>query len=294
MRHRLRSPSFARSARGRIGLVVFGFVLFVALIGPALAPYNPAALVGIPGAGPSSAHPLGLDVLGRDVLSRVLNGGRTVLSLSLAATLLAFTFGGVIGLVAGYSRSFIDPALMRVMDVILAFPPLLFFLIVATSVGTSEAMLVAGAALVQIPGIARIVYSATREMSVRGFVEAAVARGETTASILRREILPNIMAPVIANFGLTLTFSVLIIAAVNFLGIGLQPPAANWALMVAENRNIVSINVWATIVPAVMIAALTIGVNLIGDAVSASLGRSETPPEAVVSAVAQVSASESA
>jgi peptide/nickel transport system permease protein len=292
MRRRLRFPRFTRSVRGRVGLVVLVFVVLVALVGPAFAPDNPAALVGLPGAGPSSAHLLGTDVLGRDVLSRVLDGGRTVLSLALAATLLAFAVGGVIGLVAGYSRSVLDPVLMRFMDVILAFPPLLFFLIVATGIGTSKLMLIAGAALVQMPGIARIVYSATRETSVRGYVEAAVARGESTSSILRREILPNIMAPVIANFGLTLTFSVLIIAAVNFLGIGLQPPAANWALMVAENRNIVSINVWATVVPAVMIAALTIGVNLVGDAVSESLGRSDTVPETVVATVAQLSTAE--
>ena len=292
MRRRPRLPRFVRSLRGRIGLVVLGCVLLVALVGPAFAPYDPAAIGGLPGAGPSSTHLLGTDALGRDVLSRVLWGGRSVLSLALAATLLAFAFGGVIGLVAGYTRSFVDPMLMRLMDVILAFPPLLFFLIVATSVGTSQLMLVVGAALVQAPGVARIVYSATREASVRGYVEAAVARGESMPSILRREILPNIMNPVIANFGLTLTFSVLIIAAVNFLGIGLQPPAANWALMVAENRSIVSINVWATVVPGVMIAALTIGVNLVGDAVSDSLGRSETAPEAVVATIAHVTAAE--
>lgn len=292
MRRFARVPRFARSARGLVGLGVLGFVVLVALVGPVFAPYNPAALGGLPGATPSGAHLLGTDVLGRDVLSRVLWGGRTVLSLSLAATVLAFGVGGVIGLVAGYTRSLIDPALMRLMDVILAFPPLLFFLIVATSVGTSQLMLIVGAALVQVPGIARIVYSATREISVRSYVEAAVARGEGTASILRREILPNIMAPVIANLGLTLTFSVLIIAAVNFLGIGLQPPAANWALMVAENRSIVSINVWATVVPALMIAALTIGVNLVGDAISSSLGRSESVPEVVVATVAQLTAPE--
>jgi ABC-type dipeptide/oligopeptide/nickel transport system permease subunit len=181
----------------------------------------------------------------------------------------------LIGLIAGYNRNFLDPLLMRSMDVILVFPPLLFFLIAATAVGTSKAVLIIGVAIVQAPGVARIVYSATRETSVRGYVEAAVARGESTPAILRREIVPNIMAPMIANFGLSLTFSILLVAAVNFLNLGLQPPSANWALMISENRPVLSLNVWSTIAPAAMIAGLTIGVNLVGDAISHMLGRSE-------------------
>ena len=266
---------FAGTGRGRVGLVVFGFVLGAALIGPFVAPYDPAGLISMPNLTPTHAFPLGTDGLGRDVLSRVLWGGRSVVWLSLAATAGAFALGTTIGLVAGYTRSIVDPILMRLVDVVLSFPPLLFFLIVATSVGTSELTLIVGIAIVLAPGIARIVYSATRETSVRGYVEAAVARGESTGAILRREILPNILGPIIANLGLTITWSVLLVAAVNFLGLGLQPPAANWALMISENRNSISINVWATVAPATMIAALSVGVNLLGDAVSHTLGRSD-------------------
>lgn len=272
---------FARTGRGKAGIIVLGFVLGVALIGPLVAPYDPAALVSAPDLTPSRAFPLGTDALGRDVLSRVLWGGRSVVWLALAATVGAFAIGTAIGLVAGYSRSLVDPVLMRTVDVILSFPPLLFFLIVATSVGTSELTLIVGIAIVLAPGIARIVYSATRETSVRGFVEAAVARGESTSAILRREILPNILDSIIANFGLTVTFSVLLVAAVNFLGLGLQPPAANWALMISENRDAIAINVWATVAPAAMIAALTVGVNLLGDAVSHTLGRSDIGAPAI-------------
>jgi ABC-type dipeptide/oligopeptide/nickel transport system permease subunit len=286
---RVHIPRFARTPRGAIGLLVLGIVVLIALVGPAFAPDSAVATVGVPGSAPSGAHLLGTDVLGRDVLSRVLSGGRTVLSLSLAATLLAFAIGTTVGLVAGYSRSLLDPVLMRLMDVILAFPPLLFFLIVATSVGTSELMLVVGAALVQAPGVARIVYSATRETSVKGYVEAAIARGEKTPAILSREIFPNINAVLIANFGLTLTFSVLIVAAVNFLGVGLQPPSSNWALMISENRPIISVNVWATLAPAALIAALTIGVNLVGDAISHSLGHREAIADLVGSTVTELS-----
>jgi len=195
-----------------------------------------------------------------------------VLWLSLSATALAFVVGTLIGAVAGYSRSLLDPLLMRLVDVVLSFPPILFILIIATGVGESELILVIEVAIVLAPGLARIVYSATREISVRGYTEAAVARGERTSAILAREILPNILGPLIANLGLTVTFSVLLIAAVNFLGVGLQPPAANWALMISENRDILSINAWATVVPAGLIGLLTIGVNLVGDAISHTLG----------------------
>jgi len=256
-------------------------VLVIALFGPFLTPNDPAAIVGAPGTGPGAGHALGLDYLGRDVLTRVLWGGRSVIWLSLAATALCFAIGLAIGLTAGYAGGIIDPVLMRTVDVVLCFPPLLFFLLVATSVGTSQLTLIVGVAIVLSPGMARIVYSATKETATRGYVEAAVMRGESTPSILRREILPNILPPVIANLGLLVTFSILLIAAVNFLGIGIQPPAANWALMISENRPIVSINVWATLAPAAMLAALTIGVNLVGDAFSHTLGRTETIAEAV-------------
>jgi len=174
-------------------------VLVIALFGPFLTPNDPAAIVGAPGTGPGAGHALGLDYLGRDVLTRVLWGGRSVIWLSLAATALCFAIGLAIGLTAGYAGGIIDPVLMRTVDVVLCFPPLLFFLLVATSVGTSQLTLIVGVAIVLSPGMARIVYSATKETATRGYVEAAVMRGESTPSILRREILPNILPPVIAN-----------------------------------------------------------------------------------------------
>ena len=278
-------PRFLRLRRGQVGIAILGFVLCIALLGPFFAPYSPAALIGAPGGGPSTSSPLGFDYLGHDVLSRVLWGGRGVLVIAFAATTLAFLLGTLTGLVAGASRNLLDPLLMRLVDLILAFPPLLFFLIVATSVGTGQLVLIVGVALVQTPGVARIVYAATREISVSAYVEAAVARGERTSAILTREILPNILGAVIANFGLSLTYAVLLVAAVNFLGLGEQPPAANWALMISENRVILQANVWATVAPAAMIAALTIGVNLVGDAISQSLGRSDAEVATFVSAL---------
>jgi ABC-type dipeptide/oligopeptide/nickel transport system permease subunit len=257
-----------------IGATLVVVVLLVALIGPYFAPHSPTLPVGSPLASPSSTSPLGTDFIGRDVLSRVLWGGRSVIGLALAATLLAYAAGVTVGLIAGYRRSIADPILMRSVDVLLAFPPLLFLLVLVTAVGTSLTALVIGVALVQMPGIARLVRTVTLETSVRGYVEAAVCRGESTGAIMRREILPSILPSLIADAGLRFTFSVLFIAAANFLTIGLQPPAADWALMISENRHYISINPWAVAAPAAMIAALTIGVNLVGDAIARSLGRS--------------------
>ena len=254
--------------------LVLGAVLFIALFGPFLAPHPPADIVSAPGVGPSHGFPLGTDYLGHDVLSRVLWGGRSVILLSVAATALAYLFGILIGLVAGYSRSVLDPLLMRTVDVVLAFPPLLFFLIAATSVGTGQLTTILAVAFVQAPGVARIVYTATREVSLRAYVEAAVARGERVRAVLRREILPNVLGTVLADAGIRLTASILILASVNFLGLGLQPPRADWALMISENRGGFSLQPWAVAAPALLIAFLTISVNLVADAVARSLGTS--------------------
>jgi peptide/nickel transport system permease protein len=182
-----------------------------------------------------------------------------------------------VGLIAGYSRSKIDPILMRTVDVMLAFPPLLFLLVLITGAGTGTGVLIIGVAAIQAPGISRIVRTATLEVSVRGYVEAAVARGERAIAVVVREVLPNILAPVLVDAGLRFTYSILIIASVNFLGLGLQPPKSDWALMISENRQYISLNSWAVLAPAAMIALLTIGINLTGDAIARSLGRSYVP-----------------
>jgi peptide/nickel transport system permease protein len=268
---------FLRIRSGAIGLAVVVLVVAVALLGRYIAPHDPSAPVGAPLAGPSSTAHLGTDFLGRDVLSRLLYGGRSVIGLAAAATALAYVVGLAIGLIAGYTRSKLDPLLMRTVDVMLAFPPLLFLLVLITGAGTGVGVLVIGVAAIQAPGISRIVRTATLEVSVRGYVEAAVARGERAGAVVVREVLPNILAPVLVDAGLRFTYSILIIASVNYLGLGLQPPSSDWALMISENREYISLNVWAVLAPAAMIALLTIGVNLMGDAIARSLGRSYVP-----------------
>lgn len=268
---------FLRSFSGAAGVSIVLFVVLVAVFGKYLAPHDPNTPIGAPVATPSSHALLGTDDLGRDVLSRLMYGGRSVLGLALLATLLAYGIGMTIGLVAGYSRTKIDPTLMRTVDVMLAFPPLLFLLILITGAGTGAGVLVVGVAAIQAPGISRIVRTATLEVSVRGYVEAAVARGERAVAVVLREVLPNILAPVLVDAGLRFTYSILIIASVNFLGLGLQPPKSDWALMVSEDRQYISLNPWSVLAPAAMIALLTIGINLTGDSIARSLGRSYVP-----------------
>jgi ABC-type dipeptide/oligopeptide/nickel transport system permease subunit len=271
MRRRL---LFARTPTGLIGLVLLALVVGVALLGPLTAPHAPDEPIGIPLTGPADGQPLGTDFLGRDVLSRVLWGGRSVLGLAGAATLIAYLVGGCIGLFAGYERRLLDGVLMRGVDVLLSVPPLIVLLVLATGAGTSPLILVLGVALVQAPLVSRVVRTAALEQSVRGFVEAAVARGERTTAILRREILPNVVPTIAADAGLRFTYSILLVASVNFLGLGLQPPAADWALIISENRSGLDLNPYVVLVPAVLIALLTIGLNLVGDAVARTLGRS--------------------
>jgi ABC-type dipeptide/oligopeptide/nickel transport system permease subunit len=200
-----------------------------------------------------------------------------VILLAAAATILAYLIGLTIGLIAGFSRSFVDPLLMRTVDVMLAFPPLLFVLILISGAGTGVTVVVIAVAAIQAPSVSRVVRTATQVVAVRGYVEAAVARGESTFAVIRREVVPNILAPVLVDFGLRFTYSILIIASVNFLGLGLQPPNSDWALLISENRQYISLNVWSVLAPAAMIALLTIGVNLMGDAIARSLGRSYVP-----------------
>ena len=271
MRERLR---FARTPTGALGLALLFAVVALALVGPLFSPHPPDEPIGIPLTGPADGAPLGTDFLGRDVLSRVLWGGRSVLLYAGLATLLAYLVGGTVGLIAGYNRALADSVLMRFVDVLLSFPPLIFLLVLVTGAGTSPWILVIGVALIQAPLVARIVRTATLEQAVRGFVEAAVARGERTGAIVRRELLPNIVAPIAADAGLRFTYSIILVASVNFLGLGLQPPAADWALIISENRTGLDLNPLVILAPALLIALLTIALNLVGDAVARTLGRS--------------------
>ena len=258
------------SWRGAVGVwaVVGGIMLVVALAGSLVAPYDPAGLVGKSFLLPGPDHWFGTDSLGRDVLSRVLAGGRTAVLLAVAAIVVAEAVGCVIGLLAGYRGGLVDAVLMRANDVLLAFPALLLVLVLAAGLGPGTVVLVVGVAVVNIPGIARLARAATLGVATTGYVESAVVRGEGTAAILRREILPNIAPTIVADAGVRFAGAFLIIAGLNFLGIGIQPPAPDWATMIAENRSYITLQPWTVIAPTACIALFAISVNIVGEAVA--------------------------
>jgi ABC-type dipeptide/oligopeptide/nickel transport system permease subunit len=247
------------------GIVLAGSVVLLVIVGPFVAPSGPDEVIGAPFQKPSGSFALGTDRLGRDVLSRLLHGGQQLLLLGGVTTLLAYVVGTAIGLFAGYTRSRADAALMRLMDGIIAFPAILLLLVLATAMGPGPVMILVGIALVQVPFVARLVRTATLEISVRGYVEAAVARGESTSSILVREILPGLRKTIVAAAVPSLTASILAIAALSFFGIGLQPPSPDWGSMINENRAGLQLQPWGVVAPAGLIALLFIGVNLVAD-----------------------------
>lgn len=259
---------------GTVGWTLLILIVALAILGPHLAPHAIDEPIGRPGLPPRPGAPLGTDFLGRDVLSRMLHGGGSLLSLAFAATALTYFIGVSLGMLAGYAKSFVDPLVMRTVDLLLSFPPLLVLLVLLGAAGTGTTVIIIGVIVVLTPGVIRVVRTATLTVANRGYVEAAVARGEPTLAILRREILPSIVPVVVADLGIRFGASVILVASLNYLGLGARPPEASWALMVAENRAVMSTNPWAVLAPGLLLGALTISVNLIGDAYVANLGRS--------------------
>ncbi|TCC36472.1 ABC transporter permease [Kribbella speibonae] len=263
-----------RSRTGTAGVVLFFFVVLAALFGFLIRPHDPTAVVGLPYEPPSGDAWLGTDQLGRDVLSRVLSGGTTLLLSSLLAAFSAYLVGVSIGVFAGYAGGRIDFAVIAVIDILLSVPPLIFIFVLLAGSGPNFTVVTVGIAVVLMPGVVRIARAAAREVVTNEFVEAAVARGESSRFIVLRELLPNLWTPLMADFGIRISYSVGIYAGLAFLGFGRQPPAADWGTMINENRLGFFQNPWAVVASAALIAALTISVNLVGDAYARSLGRS--------------------
>ena len=253
--------------RTKIGAGITLLIVGIAVIGPFVTPYSPDQGVEgqFPFAPPSGDVWFGTDTLGRDTLSRFLAGGVTVLLLSGLSTAIGVTLGVVVGLAAAYSRGKLDDLLMRTMDVVLSFPQIVFALILAATVGPSLELLVFAVALTTMPRSARVVRGAAVEIVERDFVRAAEAIGLPRRRILLNEVLPNIMSPLVVETTLRLTFNIAVVAGLSFLGFGLQPPAADWGLMINENKNGLIIQPWPVLLPVIAIGLLTIGTSLIGD-----------------------------
>jgi peptide/nickel transport system permease protein len=257
-----------RQRRTQIGVTLVLLLVGTAVIGPLFAPHAPAAFAAAPYAHPSSGALLGTDNLGRDVLSRFLWGGRSILGLSAAATAIGLLLGVSIGLLAAYSRGLLDDILMRGMDVILAFPSIVLALVAVATVGPKLWLLVLVVGLTTMPRVARVTRGASLEIVERDYVHAAQAMGEPRSRILVGEILPNITSTLLVEASLRLTYSIGLIAGLSFLGFGLQPPNADWGLMINENRQGLTVQPWGVVMPVIAIALLTIGTSLIGDGVA--------------------------
>ena len=257
--------------RTQIGLALFLFILAIAVIGPCVAPHSPFEFITAPFAKPSDVAKLGGDVLGRDVLSRVLYGGRSVLILSFIATAIGMVIGVSLGLFAGYARAAVDDVIMRLLDVFLAFPQIVLVLLLVSVLGPRLWLIVLTVGLSHAPRIARVARGSTLEVKERDFVKAAESLGVSRIKIAFGEILPTITSPLFVEFGLRLTYSIGLIAALCFLGFGMQPPACDWGLMINENRIGLVIQPYSVFVPVALIAILTIGVNLATDGISRAM-----------------------
>ncbi len=260
-----------RYGRTRVGMGLFGFILIVAILGPVVAPHTASEFVGTPFQAPTGDVLLGTDNLGRDVLSRVLHGGWSVLSLSTSATVIGMALGVTLGLIAGYASQWVDEMLMRLLDVLLAFPTIVFVLLIVSIEGPKLWLIVLAVGIGHAPRVARVARGATLEVAENDYVKAVEALGVPRWRILFGEILPNITSPLLVEFALRLAYSVAIIAALSFLGFGVQPPAADWGLMINENRIGISIQPYAVFVPVVMIGILTVGSSLIADGLSRAI-----------------------
>jgi peptide/nickel transport system permease protein len=273
----------ARTKRGMIGLGLAGFVVLLAIIGPSVAPDSPTAFVTLPFDVPSAHYLLGGDDLGRDVLSRVLAGGWLLLLMALGATAFGIIVGAIAGISAAYLRGRWDGLIMRTVDVILAFPSLVFALLLVSIIGPKIWLIVIAVGFTHAPAVARVLRSATLDISERDYVKAVELQGVKPTKVMRSEILPNLISPLMVESGLRLTYSIVLMAGLNFLGFGLPPPAANWGYMIQENRIGLNTNPWAVIVPAALIALLTIGTNTFTDAIArVAIGVDRRPEEAVL------------
>lgn len=272
-----------RTTEGKVGLALGVFMLALIILGPFIAPYPPTQIAaGPPASGPSAAHLLGTDPLGRDMLSRFLTGGRSVLLVPLAAVLLSLGVGGALGMLGAYRPGTPDQVIVRGFDLVMALPALLIVLVLIAGLGTSVMVVILTVALVFAPRMGRVVRGAAQSVVLSDYVSAAQLRGESTGWILGRELLPNVAGPVLATFALYLTYAIIFVATLSFLGLGAQPPSSDWGLMVAESRSFFALNPWATLAPALGIAALSVAFTLLADAVNRHLSRGTDRPETAV------------
>ncbi|MDP7064892.1 MAG: ABC transporter permease [Arenicellales bacterium] len=249
----------------KLGLMTITAYLVVALFAPVIAPYSETEILGGAYELWSDKYLLGTDNLGRDMLSRLIFGARNTIGIALAAVIIAFAIGGVTGMLSAILGGWYDTIISRIVDILMAIPGLVFALLILTILGTSMTTLVLVIAVLDSTRVYRITRAAAMNVAVMDFVEVARLRGEGMWWVIRKEILPNIMAPLLAEFGLRFCFVFLFIAALSFLGLGIQPPTADWGSMVRDNATLINYDDITPLLPAAAIAVLTVAVNFVVD-----------------------------
>ncbi len=256
--HRLTIPAL-------IGLIIIALNVIAALGAPLIAPFDQADVVGDAWGDPDPQHILGLDNLGRDLFSRLIYGARMSIGLSFVITCLSFFIGVVTGFTAAVMRGWVDLGLSRLVDLLLSMPTLIFAFIILSVLGTDLPVLIITIAILDSVKVFRLARALAMNIAAMEYVEVARVRGEGLWWVITKEILPNAMAPLIAEFGLRFSFAFLFIAALSFLGLGVQPPDADWGSMVRDYRDMINLDSLAPLYPAGAIAILTIGVNFVVD-----------------------------
>ncbi|MDX8326265.1 MULTISPECIES: ABC transporter permease [Rhizobium/Agrobacterium group] len=248
-----------------VGLFIISVNIVLFAAGPHIAPFGQEEIVGSPFDPPSAMHWFGLDQNGRDMLSRLLAGAQISIGVSLAASLLSFTIGITLGFIAAIFGGWLDMVLSRIVDTIMCIPVLISALVVLQALGSSIPVLIVTIALLDSTRVFRLARIVAQGVNVLEYAETARLRGEGLIWLVFREILPNALPPLIAEFGLRFCFTFLFVAGLSFLGLGVQPPFADWGGMVKDNQQAILYGLYAPLYPAAAIAVLTIGVNLVVD-----------------------------
>ena len=248
-----------------IGLFFTGVYFLGAIFAPWLAPYGDAEIVGQVWEPSSAEHLLGTDNIGRDLLSRLIYGGRTTIFIATAATILSFTTGAILGLLAAVLGGWADQLLSRFVDLLMSIPTLIFALVVLSVMPVTIPILILVMGLLDSTRVFRLTRAVAVDINVMDYVEAARLRGEGRLWVIFREILPNALSPLVAEMGLRFIFMVLFVSTLSFLGLGVQPPGADWGGIVKENADGIVYGIGAALYPAVAIATLAISVNLVAD-----------------------------
>ena len=263
--YKLKTIFFSAPWSAKFGMFVILLFSIVSIFAPFIAPYGETEIIGKSYELWSDKHFLGTDNLGRDMLSRLIFGARNTIGMALLTTFLAFLIGSITGMIAAVIGGWIDQIFGRIVDVLMSIPSLIFALLILSFFGTSITYLIGTIAILEATRVFRLARATGMNVAVMDFVEVAKLRGEKLGWIIRKEILPNIAAPLLAEFGLRFCFVFLFISALSFLGLGIQPPTADWGSMVRENATLISYDDITPLLPAGAIALLTVATNFVVD-----------------------------